>query len=122
MDERRSEYVFCHTIGEAFYVHLDAFRGADSVSCLSDQFLEVHCVLVDIRPFHFKRFELVSGSLVLLGVCEGRCELCGELVPGILDIINAGMLLIQPVSYLSSPFLDQRSLDQREGEGNPGKE
>jgi hypothetical protein len=55
-----------------------------------------------------------------LGVREGGYELLLELVPGISHIVCRSHG-VQPVSYLSRPFLDKRSLYQGECKGDSGE-
>jgi hypothetical protein len=50
-------------------------------------------------------FQLVSGSLVPLGVGEGGKKLVGELGPGI-PVIFECEVVIEPFSHVAAPFLD----------------
>jgi hypothetical protein len=89
------------------------------VACFSGESGEFHCVLIDEGPLHPQVFSVVPSSLVLLRVHEGRIELGDELTPRV-DVIVKGILDVKPLPHISGPFLDQWSLDQSEGKGDPG--
>ena len=50
-------------------------------------------------------FQLVSGSLVPLGVGEGGEELVGELGSGV-SIVLKCEAVVEPFSHVAAPFLD----------------
>ena len=66
-------------------------------------------------------FQLVSGSLVPLGVGEGGEELVSELGPGISVVLKCEAV-IEPFPHVAAPFLDQGALDQGESKRDPGQE
>jgi hypothetical protein len=84
---------------------LGAFWGAFPVAGFPKQPFEVHGVLVDFWPFHSMGFQLVSGSLIPLGVGEGSEELMGELGPGV-PVVFECEAVVEPFSHVTTPFLD----------------
>jgi hypothetical protein len=103
--EGRADNLGNYAVRQSFEVYLGTFWGALSIACFSEQPLEVHDILINLRPFHSEDFQLVSCSLVSLGICEGSEKLVGELNPSV-SVVFEGEVVVEPFPHMPAPFLD----------------